>query len=1787
MADINFNSNTFSGVYNDDFDPNDNYHRILFNSGRPLQARELTQLQTIIQTEIGRFGSHVFKEGAAVNAGNVSSNRVEYIRLDTSYNDLPEKILDADTNEYISPLIGQILTSSVTGFQVTVNDVVDPIINNDGILEPATLYVSYITGPQNLINDDESTFETPLRIQPEELLERQNGSTFKVEAQGGNTSIKPTGVGTKISVDTGDFFVLKHFVENNQQHIYLAKYDSKPNGNVGFKIVQDIVTANDNPALFDNSGEVPNETSPGADRYRIRLILTDEGSVNPEDSYIPIAVIENGKIISQVNEGATEVYNKLADNLARRTFEESGDYIAERFALRFEPHPTDDSLINFIVSPGVAYINGYRAEVSNEEKITVTKPRDVGTIVNNSIPVEYGNYLLMDIAQSSVGLPDISTFETQNLYDGVDQTGNIIGTTRVRAIEKVIATNSDGIAVPSYKIYLFDFKINANSREMNIKSLGNGTTYINILQDINATNTFRKDTANTNLLFEIPNKFVTAFDNTDLTIQRTFYETTDNLGVVTISNSGETPTRAGTWIVSRVNGSIITEVSTSTNNNTVELTLTDNGLPIENTDVVVLAYMNINTPQAILKTESSVTTSVVTPDGSGMITLPHADIIEFISAVDSDGTDVFSNFTQDNGQRDEYYGLGKLHPKPGTTPPAGNVTVSYRYFVRGTVERPTGHFYTKASYTGMALEDIPSYTTSRGDSIPLRDVFDFRPTQNANGEFDTVGTGISLRIPQNTDTISSDTTHYLPKNAKVTIAENGKIDVITGASSFDPKMPLSSPTVMDLYLVEMSPYMITEKDLAVTAVESKRYTMRDIGELEERLARLEETTALSMLELSTSTYEVYDQAGNVRTKSGFIVDNFLDQTMSKTDSLEYRASIDPSRGIMRPKYTSHAFKLLHFPDYDVSQSGNTERREDFLHLKVLNDEKTYKKQDEITNWENINPFAVVTKRGLLKLSPSKDIWFEDNYLADKITYGDDKFNVSLPNLWDNWNWNWSGNEKIGTTLGSQDLSSQQTWGRTTQGSRISSERTGSRRRLDTFELVQSGRRTVDTAAAVVSGFSTQREVIDNRIISRTLIPQMRSQLVFFHGRGLRPNTRLFPFFGGDNFSQWTRVYTLSEYTTAKLNAEDIDYSVGYDDRTEHPDGSTNLSTDANGEIYGSFFVPSNEVQNYKTGTKEFRLIDISNYDNRDEAITWASSNYKAVGYNRVRQRTVLSTRIVNIDTVTSTRTENIRRRVGTTEVEVIEDPLAQTFTVDEETGVFLTGVKLRFRTKAQTAVKDGDPELPVYVQIRPTVNGYPSAYDAVPGTTVIKRPADINISDDGSAITYFKFEAPVYLMGEGTEYAITILSPSNDYEVYTGKAGEFLLGSTEKRLRRQPTTGSLFKSQNARTWEADQTQDLAYELTRAVFETSNTSNYVHVREGGRSGFKILTGDKIYTKQDTNEVYILYPNHGFNPKDSVMMLVSTPFSLNGLEHSDLHKTHTITRVDSYGFAFDVTTPITANGFGSTDTKISLSSQYKFDVANLKASVLDLEGTTINAEYRFTKIDLTGPEPQYIKESEWKSIPLNENLILDNPKIVLNEINNNFLIPPTGEAGLNGSDRSIDIRFKLETNSDFISPLIDLEGLSLATVKNVIDTVDSNPEFYQPETLPDFGTATAKHITEITTLAQPASGLKILLSAHKPSVCNFDVYYRTNSNKAVNNGAIVSQEWKLVEPEFNHPSDENPDFYRDYRFMPTESSAFFEDGYMEDFDQFQVKIVMKSSNTSKVPMFKDLRVIALYD
>src|SRR6056300_1290410 len=81
--------------YYDDFDEEKQFNRILFNPGRAVQSRELTQLQTILQNQVERFGSNIYKEGTIIKGANISElSTLSYIKLTDSTNFPDPKIYE-------------------------------------------------------------------------------------------------------------------------------------------------------------------------------------------------------------------------------------------------------------------------------------------------------------------------------------------------------------------------------------------------------------------------------------------------------------------------------------------------------------------------------------------------------------------------------------------------------------------------------------------------------------------------------------------------------------------------------------------------------------------------------------------------------------------------------------------------------------------------------------------------------------------------------------------------------------------------------------------------------------------------------------------------------------------------------------------------------------------------------------------------------------------------------------------------------------------------------------------------------------------------------------------------------------------------------------------------------------------------------------------------------------------------------------------------------------------------------------------------------------------------------------------------------------------------------------------------------------------------------------------------------------------------------------------------------------------------------------------------------------
>ena len=193
------------------------------------------------------------------------------------------------------------------------------------------------------------------------------------------------------------FFASGRFVYAKKQGLILNPTSRNFSGTIGFRIDQDVITVNDTTALNDNSGDNPNVAAPGADRWRIRLTLIDKDDITSDDSFIFLCRIINSKVVEQVDE--LDNYNTINDMIARRTYEESGNYLAEPFQLTFEDDTSVDSDIFAIVGPGLAYVRGYRVENEYPLRLKTPRPQAYTAAATDFVPTDYGSYVKFTVSR--------------------------------------------------------------------------------------------------------------------------------------------------------------------------------------------------------------------------------------------------------------------------------------------------------------------------------------------------------------------------------------------------------------------------------------------------------------------------------------------------------------------------------------------------------------------------------------------------------------------------------------------------------------------------------------------------------------------------------------------------------------------------------------------------------------------------------------------------------------------------------------------------------------------------------------------------------------------------------------------------------------------------------------------------------------------------------------------------------------------------------------------------------------------------------------------------------------------------------------------------------------------------------------------------------------------------------------------------------------------------------------------------------------------------------------------
>jgi hypothetical protein len=433
--------------YFDDFNANNDYHKVLFKPGVPVQARELTTLQSILQNQIEKFGQHFFKEGAKVIPGNTGYSGLYYcVQLQNTFLGVP-------VAAYADQLVGTKITGQTSGVTAVVDKILLPQDSERGNL---TLYINYLSSStQNNATQQFSDGES--LITNATISSGLLGNTSIAAGQPFAVTISnnSTTVGSSFNITNGVYFIRGQFVNVNTETLILDQYNNRSNYRVGLFVNEQIINSDIDEGLSDNSQGFNNYAAPGADRLKISASLFKKSLNDFDDNnFIELATISDGILRSQKT---TTAYNLISDELARRTYNESGDYVTIPFDISVKESlnnnlgnqgvfnigqftysgstPSDDLAI-YQISPGKAIVRGYEVETISPTFLDVEKPRTVKTLENQSINYNTGPALSLNNVKGSpiIGIGNTYVLSLRSERVGSSNTiapGKEIGVARV------------------------------------------------------------------------------------------------------------------------------------------------------------------------------------------------------------------------------------------------------------------------------------------------------------------------------------------------------------------------------------------------------------------------------------------------------------------------------------------------------------------------------------------------------------------------------------------------------------------------------------------------------------------------------------------------------------------------------------------------------------------------------------------------------------------------------------------------------------------------------------------------------------------------------------------------------------------------------------------------------------------------------------------------------------------------------------------------------------------------------------------------------------------------------------------------------------------------------------------------------------------------------------------------------------------------------------------------------------------------------------------------------------
>jgi len=1126
-----------------------------------------------------------------------------------------------------------------------------------------------------------------------------------------------------------------------------------------------------------------------------------------------------------------------------------------------------------------------------------------------------------------------------------------------------------------------------------------------------------------------------------------------------------------------------------------------------------------------------------------------------ISFTPSYGKDVTGAFDIDDGQRGEFYDVGRLVRKSNVQPLNNHIVVFFSYFEAGN----TGQYFGVNSYDNISFKRDVRYFGKIRENRPLqketgrnlRNSIDIRPRVSVS-----TNTALCPFLPANrtitpgyniipSTTFEMNFTEYLGRVDMITLDKEGSFGVVKGVSDSNPKKPEEIEDRMTISFIPVPPYCrYPETEITPEVKDNKRYTMRDIGQLEARIFNVEQSIALNRLELQALQDDV-----DGRIKSGFTTDDFSftsDTFNSSADrnDVDFNSSIDIINRWLIPSQTAGTPIPMLSP---TTSNINTTFFENY----ALNSFKEVEMISQIkaTGSYKINPFAVWTFDGEIKLTPNEDHWHirKDDYFTS--LYGELKpfvgnaadfqrfsqIQTSSPGGASTSLFEWIGAETVESTRSGRIVTAI-----TKQAQRVTT--------TTNFDTPRASGQPTETYTGTI-------------VLDDPKKYQMRSITVTFSAKGLRPSTAHTGYFGS------VKVAT--------------------------------VTSDLNGDVSGSFTIPA---LTFPVGSETFKLVDTES----NGGYSQAASVFRSIGYQdsfTVVQNTVMSTTDVSV--VNDVEKSRVSWR----------DPIAQLFMlpVDSTTKETINSTVIVTSTDIWFSFVDTRTSMNyVEVEIREAVNGYPGGPDKIIGYS---GRVDVQSTDQVSAPSSFngkniKFREPVILEG-GKEYALVIKSPSDVMSVFVAEMGAKLVdgsGIHSSQPQVGGYSGSFFVSQNSSTWTAEQNFDLTFRINRAKFDTSLTGKLTF---NNNTSANLFNGDigaynrglALETFEDSYYVKVYHPNHGLHAGQFTKLTGLGTTKQNGLDLSSLEGvqlTVELPTLNSYVInaqAYFDSDSATASGrlvvptfeaFGKQNVMFD-SIATNFMTRKFGSDKISFKLTTLQTVSQ--NIDSDGND--LIKSSiasftsATNTIEPNTYFEFENPMIVRGDVNGGTNDLSYELSFISGSNSTSPI-IKLGNN---VSPIVfrniigkcltdnDVLALNRTGIATLGDT-NENLEFISRIQGIQSETEHSAYVTKQIDLEEgfPADGFTIFFTADMEPTSAIDIAYKIRPIGSTT--PFEELDW------IDFPTDQ---FINEFNYGPFSSksdpkSYTARAAAPHEFSSFKIRLRLRTQNEAQIPRIKDLRIIA---